>query len=299
MTNKRLDITTVIGRFVYGSLYKPYTKDTLGNPLTFKADGSPRSEYRIGLAIRKGQEQHWNQTSWGQLIFNFAQQAFPGGQTQSPYFSWKIIDGDSTIPNRNNKKPCDKEGYPGHWVISWSNNIPPVICDTQGQKILEIDRVNKGDYIQVHGNVAANKSVETPGLYFNSVFVAFAGIGERISDGPDLASVQWGGQLPPEAKPIGSMPSTMPFGTPSGMPPVQQAPMQQYMPPAQPAPMPHVQPYPNILNTQPAIPMPTPAPAHVPTRIMTPKAAGFTYEQFLSIGHTDESLVREGYMVVS
>jgi hypothetical protein len=40
-----------------------------------------------------------------------------------------------------------------------------------------------------------------------------------------------------------------------------------------------------------------PAPAPAPGRVMTPKAGVFTYEQLLAAGHTDESLIREGYML--
>jgi hypothetical protein len=311
MTNKRLDITTVIGRFVYGSLYKPYTKDAAGNPLTFK-DGSPRSEYRVGLAIRKGQEQHWTQTPWGQLIYQFAEQNFLNGQCQSPYFSWKITDGDATLARTPNaKRPCDKEGYPGHWVLSWSNSIPPQVCDTSGMKLLEVDRVKPGDYIQIHGNIAANKSDKTPGIYFNLVFVAFAGVGARIHAGPDITQVQWGGALPPEAQPINSAPTIAPFGTPSGMPPVFTPPVLpavtsqvQMAPSVMPAHLAthvtNVQPYPNILNAAPSAPsIPMPTPAAAPVRKMTDKAAGFTYEQFIAVGHTDESLIREGFMVMA
>ena len=114
--SQRVNITSPVGRIVLGSLYDPQDKDAEGKPLVTKSGpnaGQPRVNYFFALAIPKAGEVHWSQTAWGQQIWAVGHAAFPQA-AQSPQFAWKIEDGDSQIPNRKGRKPCDTEGHAGH-----------------------------------------------------------------------------------------------------------------------------------------------------------------------------------------
>src|SRR6185437_2352094 len=161
MSHKEI-LLTPVGRLVMGSLYEPQTTDAEGKPLVIKSGakaGQPQVRYFFALAISKGAESHWSETSWGSKIWNVGHASFPQGQAHNPTFAWKIVDGDSAIPNKKGVKPIDREGYPGHWVLSFSSSFAPGIYNSDGsQQILEQDAVNLGDYIQVYGNVQGNES---------------------------------------------------------------------------------------------------------------------------------------------
>ena len=105
------NFTTPVGRIVGGSVSKAREiRDNQNKPVMDK-DGKPRSEYSFGIAIPKtAGVTHWSQEAWGAPIFALAQQSWPNGEFQRPDFSWKITDGDSTIPNREGRKPADREG---------------------------------------------------------------------------------------------------------------------------------------------------------------------------------------------
>lgn len=295
----RIDLLTPVGRLVAGSLYKGNTTDAEGKPLVVKSGpnmGQPRVEFYFALAIPKGAEQSWAQTEWGAKIHNQGLAAFPA-QAQSPQFAWKVKDGDSTIPNRKGKRPVDQIGHPGHWVLSFSSGYAPKITRDDGSvPVLEADAVKLGDYVQVFGSVDGNGSSSQPGVYLNHSMVNLAGYGKRIVVGPDAASVGFGqgvqlpagasmvpqgDMVPPAAAgvPLPGMPATPPAGIP--MPGVAAA-----------APLP-VAPNPGIMPTAPAIPV---APPAAPVRQMTAKAAGATYESFISQGWNDALLVQHGYM---
>ena len=102
-----------VGRMIGGSLYVPQKKtDQSGKP-KLDATGQQMTAYNFGVAIPKGVEQHWAQTEWGAQIWAVGNAAYPG-IAQNPSFAWKIIDGDSQIPNKRNNRPCDQEGYARH-----------------------------------------------------------------------------------------------------------------------------------------------------------------------------------------
>jgi hypothetical protein len=260
-------ITTPVGRLVEGSLYKGSDVDMEGQPKVFKTGknvGQPRVDFYFAIAIPKGNETHWNQTPWGQTIWNVGKLAFPKGQYERPDFSWKITDGDSTLPNKANRRPCDKEGFAGHWVLKFSRPYAPKIYNRDGsQQLLDDNFVNLGDYIQVNALIAGNSSDKQPGVYLNHLMVAFSAYGERITLGADPKTVGFG-----EAP--------LPVGA-SATPPAAFTP-----PPSVEAPAP----YPQILN----------APPSPSTRVMTPKANGITYEQYKQAGWTDEQMIVEGVL---
>jgi hypothetical protein len=296
--SQRETILTPIGRLVQGSLYKANTTDAEGRPLVTKTGanaGKPRTDYYFGLAVKKGTETHWSQTEWGAIIWAVGHAAFPNGQAQAPTFAWKITDGDSTVHNKAGKRPCDKEGYAGHWVLNFTCGFAPPIYTADGTgQIFEENFVNLGDFIQVAGSVSGNESLQQPGIYLNHNMVAFAAYGTRIILGPDAKSVGFGqSPLPAGASLVPLSQGFNPAPVANVPPPVavMPAPVANVPPPVAVVSAPPA-PYTAILNT----PIAPPAPA-VLVRAMTEKAAGLTYEQYIANGWTDVLLIQHGYML--
>ena len=242
------NITTPVGRLVEGNLYRGNDRDINGQLKTFKKGpnaGQPRVDYYFALAIPKGNETHWNQTPWGQIIWTVAKTDFPQGQSDRPDFSWKITDGDSTVLNKAKPpyRPCDKEGFAGNWVLKFSRPFPCKIYNETGSyELTKENYVNLGDYVQVLVLVKGNESDQQSGVYLNPLVVAFRAYGKRIISGPDPKSVGFGqaplppgaSTTPPDMLPIG-VPLTAGQGISSLTPPVASPP-----------------PYPQILNVPPA-----------------------------------------------
>ncbi|WP_287278671.1 hypothetical protein [Ralstonia sp.] len=317
MAAQRTEILFPVGRFVMGDLYTPNDKDGEGKPLLVKNGpntGQPRVEYFLAVAIPKGHERGWWETPWGAQIYQAGAAAFPQA-VQAASFSWKIEDGDSAVPNRRGRKPCDNEGWRGCWVLKFASGYAPKIVNADGsQELTAPGAVKAGYFVQVFGSVNGNNSSQNPGVRLNPNAVALSGYAEEIVVGRDYASVGFGQgvQLPPGASsvPVGAMaspPAGMPpagapgAGVPgAGMPPAG-APGAG-MPPAgvpgavtPPAGVPGaVAPNPAFLQV-PGSPAPT-APPPAAARQMTAKAQGATYEMFRSQGWTDDQLVAHGYM---
>lgn len=324
------EFLTPVGRLVSGNLYTPREKDKDGNLLVIKngpKKGQPRVEYYFALAIKKTGEQSWAQTAWGQPIYNKAVQSWPQGQTQRADFAWKISDGDSTIPNKNSNKPCDNEGWPGHWILHFSSSFAPKICDSTGANpITEKDAVKLGYFVQVYGSVASNESTQTAGIYLNHMAVSLQAYGTEIiaKSSVDTTKVGFGQgvQLPPGAsvQPVAAALPMQPGGMlPGGMPMPGAAPAFAQLPGMIPAPgmaapqsvvmqpmaaPPQVAVMPNPMLTQlpgmmPAPGMAAPQPVVAPNNNarLTPKAHGHSYEQLLAAGWNDQTLVAQGLMI--
>lgn len=323
----KANLTTPAGRLVAGSLYRGNDKDAEGRPLVYKngADaGKPRKDYFFALAIPKGPEvAHgafgWMATAWGAEIRKVAE-AFMAHATQLPTFAWKVKDGDSQVPNKKGKKPCDNEGWPGHWVLMMSNSFAPrcytLIGAPSPVELVQADAINLGDYVQVNFDVEDNGAQSQPGVYLNHRMVCLLGYGQRIVVGPDVGAAGFGGvALPAGASvtpPAGFTPpptagAPVVPGVPAvpGAAPSLPAPLPPSMPPALPAapgmaaapPAVPIQPNPAFLVPpgMPVVPVP---PAAVPAqRVLTPKAAGHTYEQLIGAGWTDDTLRAQGLML--
>ena len=132
MANAEISFTTPTGRMVGGSLYRPKTTNSKGEPLVVKTGpnkGQPTQRFDIAIALPKTPGlTHWSQEAWGTPIWNMGHAEYRNGEAQRPDFAWKITDGDSTIPNTKGRKPCDQTGYPGHWVIWMSSMQAPKIA---------------------------------------------------------------------------------------------------------------------------------------------------------------------------
>lgn len=297
-----------VGRLVQGDLYKPQTKDQQGNPLVIKTGpnkGQATQKYFFALAVPKTPgAQHWSQEPWGDPIWRYGHAAWPTGQATSPSFAWKIEDGDSVIPNKMGRKNCDREGFPGNWIINFSSSFPSKVFTSTGDPIVEPGAVKLGYYVVVAGSVDSNENPTNPGIYMNHNMVGLAGYGAEIRQGPDPKAVFKGGYaLPPgaSATPVGgALPATPPAAPVPGAPPA-------YVPPPAPAPalppQTAVQPAPSFLAPPPPPGVPAPPPAAVAPPpppagpVLTAKAPpGTTYPQFIAAGWTDATLRAAGYL---
>lgn len=330
----KINITSPVGRIVMGSLYDPSTTDAEGKPLVVKTGpnaGQPRVNYFFALAIPKGAEPHWAHTTWGQQIWTVGNQAHPNA-AQSPAFAWKIEDGDSQIPNKKGRKPCDNEGWRGHWILKFSGGFAPKVYQQEGAgyvQVMQKDFCKPGYFVEVAFSVDGNGSQSQPGVYINHSMVCFRAYGPEISFGPDVASAGFGrsalpagasmtppaGAIPmPQAPaaapalpgaPVGYAPPPVPAGIPQ-IPGVAPAPLPQGgfapMPsapvPGAPAPIP-VMPNPGFVQVPPPAPAPmAPPPATVaPVRQMTAAAQGIPYESYIAQGWDDALLVQHGMMM--
>ena len=320
--SQRVNITSPVGRIVMGSLYDPSTTDAEGKPLVVKTGpnaGQPRVNYFFALAIPKGTEPHWAHTAWGQQIWAVGNQAFPQA-AQAADFSWKIVDGDSQIPNKRGRKPCDNEGWPGHWVLKFSGGFAPKVYQQEGAgyvQRMEKDFCKPGYFVEVAFSVEGNGSQSQPGVYLNHSMVCFRAYGQEIVFGPDVASAGFGQSALPAGASATPLPGTAPMPQapaaaptmplPPGLPqvpgvapaPLPQggfAPMPSAPAPGAPAPIP-VTPNPGFVQVPPPAPMASPPAPAAPVRQMTAAAQGIPYESYVAQGWTDAQLVQNGLML--
>ncbi len=244
MTN-RVEFTSPVGRLVGGDVYTGNTTDMEGNPLVVKSGankGQPRINFYIGVAVPKNPNVPWEYEPWGQIIMQVAltvQNAFDPATGQlypGRDFAFKVTDGDSQIPNKKNKRPCDQEGYAGHWVLNFSNGFAPKGCNADGSEILPNGAIKRGYFVQVLCSVIANANSNNPGVYLNHEAVALAGYGEEIFVGADTSKAGFGqNTVAPQGmtqQPPAGMTQTPPIQQQQGQqPPIQQQQGQQ--PPVQ------------------------------------------------------------------
>ena len=164
-----IDIITPVGRLVRGHpLMQHKQVDNAGQPKLF-SDGQQMMQTYVALAIPKQGEQHWAQTEWGAQIYQMAVESWPAGEYQQAAFAWKITDGDSQIPDKKMKKPFEREGFAGHWVINASTlfNIACYHRDSYdpSQRIQVKETIKTGDYCRMQIEVKSNESTQTAGIY--------------------------------------------------------------------------------------------------------------------------------------
>lgn len=298
--SQKENITSPVGRIVNGSLYDPETTDFDGKPLIIKTGpnaGLARKDFRFALAIPKGAERHWAETSWGQKIWAIGHAAYPQ-QAGLPGFAWKVIDGDDTTPSMKSKppgkRPCDNEGYKGNWIIRFSGGFAPKIYQQEGSGLVQVmqpDFVKAGYFVEVFFTVEGN-SGQSPGVYINHSMICFRAFGPEITFGPDVGSAGFGAApLPPGA-------SATPLASTAPMPQAPQAPAAALAPAYSPPP-----PVPVTPNTG-FVQMPPPAAAPPPPSIpainakqMTALAGATTYAAYIAAGWTDAQLVQNGLML--
>lgn len=267
-----VNIVTPAGRIVGGDCWRGNTTDATGAPLIIKNGpnaGQPRTEYYLGLAIPKTDPDY--AALYAQIVAE-AKATFPtlfdaAGNCVNPAFAFKVTDGDSEIPNKKGIRPCDREGYPGHWILHFSTSIAPTCYETGGAALItDPERIKRGYWVRVGGSVVGNGSVESPGVFLNQSMIEFVAYGQEIKAGPDAKAV-FGGTpvttLPPGASATPLTPTTPPPST--GVP--APAPMPQQGPP--PAPVPF---------------------ADGPRMYKTADGQQWTHEQLVAAGYTPEQI---------
>ena len=193
MANDRTEILFPEGRLIMGNLFKGSDKDNKGNPRVVKSGpnaGNPTTQFFIGVAYPKGGEQHWSQTAWGQKLLAVGHASHPG-MYQNPAFSWKVDDGDSTVPNKANRRPCDSEGAKGHWVVKFSTNIPTKVYAKPNGALTQVtdeNAVKTGYWVIVNASSTGNTG-DSPGIYINHEMVLCTRADTVIENGPDAAAV--------------------------------------------------------------------------------------------------------------
>jgi hypothetical protein len=332
--SQKVNITSPVGRIVRGNLYEPQKTDMDGRPLVIKSGpnaGQARVDFNFALAIPKNPgEQHWAQTPWGAQIWAVGHQAYPQ-QAGLPGFSWKVTDGDDQTPSMKSKppgkRPCDNEGWKGHWIIKFSGGFAPKIYQIVNGNpvlVLEKDFIKPGYYAEVAFSVDGNTG-QTPGVYMNHSMVCFRGFGPEISFGPDVSAAGFGQAALPQgasAIPPASL-VPMPVGAPQPQvgytppPPVLGAPAPGPVPGYAPAsvgmvptptgfvpPAVVVPPAPVVPNMGfVAGPGPAPAPVAVPlppappAKQMTAAAGTTGYAAYIAAGWTDALLIQNGLMM--
>lgn len=308
MSNKPTEILTPVGRLVQGDCFEAQTTDAEGKPLLIKHGpnaGQPRVEYFFAVAVPK------TAPEWQDVyarIHGTARAAFPSlfdqaGNCISPKFAFKVIDGDSQLPNTRGTKPCDREGFPGHWILNFSGGYAPK-CYTAGgaELITDPTMLKRGYYVRVYGSVKGNGSQQQPGVFLNHSMVELVGYGEEIVSGPDGTAIfgaQPAGQLPAGASATPVAPSSAPLaqGAPTPQAPTPQAPAAAAPPPvaapapqapaaaapAPQAPAAAVQPAPDFLNGPAAAAPPEP-------KFLDSAGNPWTEAQLLQAGYTAEQV---------
>lgn len=324
MASNVLELTTSVGRLVSGRPGVGITTDDKGQPLLFKSGknaGQPATRYNFGVAFPKTPGvTHWSQEpSLGFVSGQAGQQWLPAVWTfghaeykavaQHRDFAWKIIDGDSTEVNTKGTKPCDREGWPGHWVVFFTTYLKPQLVNANGTQVLTDDEaIRTGYYVQVIAEITPNNSTDSPGLYFNPRAVALAGYGQEIqgSGGVDTKNAGLGGAPLPagaSATPPAGVGATPPPPAPPAVPsapapvtppPAVPAPVAPPAAPAPVAPMPHA--VPTVAPAPVAPPAPPAPPAAPASPVMLPAANGVSYEAYKASGWSDEQLRSAGYM---
>lgn len=231
MSNQPLSFTTPIGRIITGNPHDGHNTDHQGNPLVIKSGpnaGQARTEYRFGVAVPKTQSD-FKMEPWAQTLKQAAQAGYPHlfdpqGNPTNPQmqFAWKVMDGDSQIPNSMGNKPCDMEGAAGNWVIWFSNGFAPKLYDWNAQQNQALplnpdDRIECGYYVEVYATVGANGATGNQmGIFINPMMVCRRAYGEVIVNGPNVSTAGFGGG----ALPSGA--SNMPVGGTTTPPAAQQ-----------------------------------------------------------------------------
>ena len=236
-----MNFTTPVGRLVYGSVWEGSSTDAKGATRITKSGpnaGQPRVSWDFGVAFPKvlanGQPNEEFNKFYRDVIdacragypqfYTGPVDAFTGkpGCIRPGGMALKVKDGDGV--DANGKQNNQKEGWAGHWVVSFSGSFAPRVFDINvgldpTQQLQDKTRVLPGDFVAVSGTCDANLGAESPGVYMNGNMVCFIGAGPRIVSGPKASDVFGGlktAALPPGcvmgATPASVAPVTPPNG---------------------------------------------------------------------------------------
>ena len=228
-----LELLLPEGRIVKGHplFDRPVTDDN--NRPVLDSNNQQKTDRYIAIAIPKNGSTDWKQTEWGAQVVQAASdpvEGYSAAEQSSPVFSWKIVDGDSAVPNRKGNAPKDQEGFLGHWVIHLTTALPYTVYANGNYAVPVTDKneIKTGDFARIYVSVKGNKPAKTPGVYINPRMAEITRAGQQIvSDNLPSAASVFGG-----AAPAPSAPATPPPAAPAApnVPPAPPA------PPAAPAP---------------------------------------------------------------
>jgi hypothetical protein len=286
-TNNELLFTTPTARLVQGSVYESRSADQDGQPYIYKTGakaGQPYSKFFIAIAIPKNPGIPWENETWGQMIMQTAKAASPasfdpttGLLIQGRPMNYNVIDGDSQIPSpQAHKKPCDNEGFPGHWVLRCNkNDYAPVTSHFVNGVAVPLTEqiIKRGHYVQVRVAVRPNSDHRNPGVFLQHNMINHVGYGPEIISGPSIESAGF------NAADVPSYVSQTPIApTEQAAPPVQQAapPVQQAAPPVQQAAPPVQQAAPPVQQAAPPVQQAAP-PVQPATDLIQQVEASYNY----------------------
>lgn len=215
---------TPVARLIHGHPLKQQVRtDKATKQPQIGKDGQQVKEVYIGIAIPKTGEASWKDTDWGKNIVMAALDAEHGydeAMTRRNDFSWKVVDGDSDIPNKEGNAPNSDPYKRGHWVLHLSTRIS-YNCYHVGKynpldAIQDANAIKLGDYVRVNIVAKGNKPAQSPGVYLNPNLFELSRPGEAIireGSGPDAASVFGGAPVSTPAPVATPAPVTPPPAT--------------------------------------------------------------------------------------
>ncbi len=168
---------------MWGNVHKARLKTNRQNQPIMRADGTQASSYDFGIAIKKTPGvTEWKNEPWGAGIWAEGHAGY-GGLADRADFSWKLTDGDSTIPNTAGNRPCDQAGHAGHWIVAFSSQSAPQLFNaTSGAAKPDSNPeiMLPGDFVQVMGSYVCNhdstgQPAQSPGVYLNHRAVCYGG----------------------------------------------------------------------------------------------------------------------------
>jgi hypothetical protein len=226
-----LELLLPEGRIVKGHplFDRPVTDDN--NRPVLDSNNQQKTDRYIAIAIPKNGSTDWKQTEWGAQVVQAASdpvEGYTAAEQSSPVFSWKIVDGDSEVPNRKGNAPKDQEGFPGHWVIHLTTALPYAVYANGNYAVPVTDKneIKTGDFARIYVSVKGNKPAKTPGVYINPRMAEITRAGQQIvSDNLPSAASVFGGSAPaapatpPPAAPAPNTPPPAP-AAPATPPPV-------------------------------------------------------------------------------
>lgn len=298
-----------VGRIVQGNpLFKSAVMEDDGKTQKTGKDGQPSFNYWFNVAFDKRDPEVWpmicaiKQDAAASFPQLFPQGWNPNAANEGcvrPDFAFKIKDGDGV--DLNGKPHSQKEGWGGCYILQISTYAAQPRCYdglANNAPITELEQIHTGKFVRVSLDIKSNgwtgQGNSKPGIFVNPDGVQLVGHGAKISSGPDAATMfaaPVAGYIPPGMSTTAPVASLQMPGQPA---PQGQAPAMQM--PGQPAPQ-MAPPQPQM---QAPAPQMTPPPQQAaPVYTMTPAAQGYTREQWLANGQTDDSLIAAGYMTVS
>jgi hypothetical protein len=256
-----IEFRTPVMRLIEGDVFTPNTTNwETKEPLTNK-DGSPRSEYYVGLAAAK------SDAGWTELEAKLRAEATAGWAPKNIVpaavkdFSWKFYDGDGV--DKYGKPLSDKNpAKSGQMVLRMTNGFPPQVYvraailaqanpnhpalqgvtippGTNGPLIQlgpqDAAICKKGYFYRAFGDAKSNDNLQSPGIYVNVQGVELVGFGEEIHSGSAKSGdAMFGDDAPTVAAPARTPVAPQPTASPTSAP--APAPYSGHMAPPAPVP---------------------------------------------------------------